>query len=122
MLTDHPIPQAAAAALPFTGPNPRFQPAAYAANRAITDGFRRLAADMGLPAASLAIAWTLHRGPHVLPIPGTRSVAHFRELLRGCEVRLSPDDMARIDAALPPGWAHGDRYAEAQWGGIERYC
>lgn len=122
LLTDHPIPQAVAATLPFTGPNPRFQPAAYHTNRAITDGFRRLSADMGLPAAALAIAWLLRRGPHVLPIPGTRSVSHFRDLLRGCEVQLTPDDLARIDTVLPPGWAHGDRYAEAQWGGIERYC
>ncbi len=122
LLTDHPIPQAVAATLQFLGQNPRFQADAYHANRTITDRFRRLAAEMGLPAASLAIAWVLQRGAHVLPIPGTRSVAHFRELLRGCEVRLGADDLARIDAVLPVGWAHGDRYSEAQWGGIARYC
>ncbi|MDC0458919.1 aldo/keto reductase, partial [Alphaproteobacteria bacterium] len=35
---------------------------------------------------------------------------------------LSPDDMGRIEAALPIGWAHGDRYSDAQWVGPERYC
>lgn len=122
LLTDHPIPQAVAATLPFTGVNPRFQPEAYHANRTLTDGFRRLAADMGLPAAALAIAWTLHRGPHVIPIPGTRSVTHFRDLLRGCDTVLTASDLARIDSVLPSGWAHGDRYAPTQWGGVEQYC
>jgi aryl-alcohol dehydrogenase-like predicted oxidoreductase len=64
----------------------------------------------------------LHQGDHVLPIPGTRSVAHFKELIAAADVMLSPDDLAAIDAVLPVGWAHGDRYAASQWRGIERYC
>lgn len=122
MLTDHPVPQAVAATLSFLGQNPRFQPEAYRANRAISDGFRRLAAEMEVPAAGLAMAWLLHRGEHILPIPGTRSVSHFKELVRGCTLALTPEDMARIEAILPIGWAHGDRYSAAQWSGIERFC
>jgi aryl-alcohol dehydrogenase-like predicted oxidoreductase len=102
--------------------NPRFMEPNYSANIAATDRFRALAADMGEPAAALAIAWLLHQGPHVVPIPGTRSVAHFRELVRGTQISLTPEDLGRIETALPVGWAHGERYAPAQWVGPELYC
>ena len=122
MLTDRPILLDQARALPFLSSAPRFVEPNHSANIAITDRFRALAADMGEPAAALAIAWLLARGDQVIPIPGTRSVAHFRELARGAELRLSDADLAAIDRVLPPGWAHGDRYNEAQSVGPERYC
>jgi aryl-alcohol dehydrogenase-like predicted oxidoreductase len=109
MLTDHPLAPEVIRELPFLKVNPRFMPPNYARNLELTDGFRRLAAEMGLPAAGLAIAWCLARGEHVVPIPGA-------------ETGLGPDDMARIEAVLPVGWAHGDRYSEDQWIGPERYC
>ena len=121
-LTDDPISHAAAMELGFLKVNPRFLHPNYDANIAATDRFRALAAEMGWPAASLAIAWLLHQGDHVLPIPGTRSVAHFRELVRGAEIALTESDLARIEAVLPVGWAHGDRYSTGQWVGPERYC
>ena len=76
---------------------------------------------MGTPAAALAIAWLLARGPGVVPIPGTRSVAHLRELAGGAALALTADDLARVEAVLPVGWAHGDRYSAEQWVGPERY-
>ena len=76
---------------------------------------------MGTSAAALAIAWLMTRSPCVIPIPGTRSPVHLRELAAGTELRLSPEDLARIDAILPVGWAHGDRYSPGQWVGPERY-
>ena len=77
---------------------------------------------MGVAASTLAIAWLMHQDEHILPIPGTRSVAHLQELIAGTELALSDSDLAAIDAILPEGWAHGDRYSVAQWNGIERYC
>ena len=77
LLTDAPPTAEKVAAIEFLAGNPRFQAPNLAANLALTDGFRRLAAEMGTPAASLAIAWVLARGPHVIAIPGTRSVAHL---------------------------------------------
>lgn len=121
LLTDHPMDAAAVAELPFLRENPRFMPPNFAANLAETDRFRALAAEMGVPAAALAIGWVLAQGDHVVPIPGTRSVAHFRELVQGASLVLNADDIARIEAVLPVGWAHGDRYSEAQWIGPERY-
>ncbi|MEX2520876.1 MAG: aldo/keto reductase [Paracoccaceae bacterium] len=122
MLTDRPHLAAAAADLAFLKTNPRFQAPNLAANLMVTDRFRALAADMGRPAASLAIAWLLHQGEHILPIPGTRSTTHLREVVEGAEIALNAEDIARIEAVLPIGWAHGDRYAAAQWEGPERYC
>lgn len=122
LLTDNPLKAEVIPTLPFLSSAPRFMPPNYARNIALTEDWRRLAAEMGTPAAALAIAWCLHRGDHILPIPGTRSVSHFKELLAGTQIALSAADMARIDAALPVGWAHGDRYSDAQWNGPERYC
>lgn len=122
LLTDTPLAKEAVAELPFLSGNPRFMEPNLSANLEITDGFRALAAEMGVPAAALAIAWLLHQGDHVIPIPGTRSVAHFRELVAGCDLALTQADMARIETLLPVGWAHGDRYNADQWNGPERFC
>ena len=120
-LTDAPFPHDKAQGLVFTKANPRFLQPNYAANIAATDRFRALARDRGEPAAALAIAWLIAQGDHVLPIPGTKSPAHFAELVRGTEIDLTPEDIAAIEKVLPVGWAHGDRYSADQWVGPERY-
>lgn len=121
-LTDTPFSRDALEDIPFLKTNPRFIEPNYSANIAAAKPFRDLAAEMGEPAAALAIAWLVAQGDHVIPIPGTKSLPHLRELLRGMALDLSPDDLAAIDTALPVGWAHGDRYNEAQWKGPEKYC
>ena len=122
LLTDNPLPSHNIPNLPFLAGNPRFVEPNLTQNLAITEGFRNLAAEMGISAAGLANAWLLSRGPHVIPIPGTRSVKHLRECVTGAAFTLSETDLARIEAVLPVGWAHGDRYSEEQWIGPERYC
>ncbi|MEL7460900.1 MAG: aldo/keto reductase [Pseudomonadota bacterium] len=121
LLTDRPWGPKRVADIPFIRGNPRFIEPNYSANIAATDRFRALAADMGISAAGLAIAWTRAQGPHVLPIPGTSRPAHLAELLEGVERDLTAEDLARIEAVLPVGWAHGDRYNDVQWRGPERY-
>jgi len=121
ILTDHPLAPEIIPDLPFLKINPRFQAPNYAQNLALTEPLRALAAEMGVPTAGLAIAWCLAQGEHVIPIPGTRSVTHFKELLTGLELDLTEGDLARIAEILPVGWAWGDRYADAQWVGPERY-
>ncbi|KGK78392.1 aldo/keto reductase [Thalassobacter stenotrophicus] len=120
-LTDAPFSHARAQSHAFLANNPRFMEPNYSANITATDRFRRLAADMELPAAALAIAWVISRGEHVLPIPGTKNTAHLAELLRGTEITLTAEDLDRIEAVLPVGWAHGDRYSDVQWQGPERF-
>ncbi|EPX79688.1 aldo/keto reductase [Salipiger mucosus] len=122
LLTDSPIAPGRVPEVAFLAANPRFQQPELGYNLAATDRFRALAAEMGVPAAGLAMAWLLARSGSTIPIPGTRSVEHFRELLAGAEMTLGADDMARIEAVLSVGWCHGDRYTAAQWVGPERYC
>ena len=122
LLTDRPHDEASVAGMPFLHTNPRFIEPNLSRNVAATDSFRALAGDMGVAASTLAIAWLMYQDSHILPIPGTRSVTHFKELVAGAALDLSTDDLAAIDAILPEGWAHGDRYSTAQWNGIERYC
>jgi aryl-alcohol dehydrogenase-like predicted oxidoreductase len=122
LLTDTPPDAARCEASDFLKGNPRFLGKNFLANVSISDGFRRLAAEMGVAAASLAIAWLLHRSPAVIAIPGTRSVDHLKELAAGGTLALSDADLDRIEEVLPLGWAHGDRYSAAQWEGPERYC
>ncbi|WP_172293007.1 aldo/keto reductase [Pseudoruegeria sp. HB172150] len=122
LLTDDPHTPERVETIPFLKSNPRFEPTNLRYNLEITDRFRRLAAALGEPAAALAIAWLISRGDQVIPIPGTRSVRHFRELARGAELKLGASELASIEDVLPVGWAHGDRYNTGQWNGPERYC
>ncbi len=122
LLTDVPFSRERIEGIGFLKTNPRFMEPNFSANMAATGPFRALAAEMGLPAAGLAIAWTIAKGDYVIPIPGTSSPAHLGELLAGANATLTQSDMARVEEVLPVGWAHGDRYNEGQWVGPERYC
>ncbi|MEM6757878.1 MAG: aldo/keto reductase [Pseudomonadota bacterium] len=121
LLTDRPHSYESAQTMGFLKQNPRFMDPHLTANLAYNARFRALAADIGVPAATLAIAWVLHQGEHVMAIPGTRHIDHLQELVQGGEMDLSPDEIRRIEEVLPVGWAHGDRYSQVQWDGPERY-
>lgn len=121
LLTDRPHDAASIAGMPFLTENPRFMEPNLSANLAYNARFRALAGDMGVSAAALAVAWVLHRDEHVIAIPGTRKMEHLKELAAGGELDLTAEDIARINAVLPVGWAHGDRYSAAQWTGPERF-
>lgn len=122
LLTDRPHDADRIQDMPFLKVNPRFMEPNLSANLAYNAQFRVLAADMGVAAAALAIAWVLHQGDHIVAIPGTRNPAHLAELVAGGSIDLTAEDIARIQAVLPLGWAHGDRYSVGQWAGPERYC
>lgn len=112
LLTDRPHQAADIENMSWMRVNPRFIEPNLSANLAYNSEFRALAADLGVAAASLAIAWVLHQGEHLLTIPGTRKVEHLQELVAGGELDLSDEILTRIDQVLPVGWAHGDRYSE----------
>jgi aryl-alcohol dehydrogenase-like predicted oxidoreductase len=96
----------------FRPQQPRFQGENLAANQAIVDRLREVARDKHVTPGQLAIAWVLARGEDVVPIPGTTTRKHLAENLAAAEVVLTSDDLARLDAAVPPGAARGERYAE----------
>ena len=84
-------------------------------------GFLALAKSWGLKPATLAIAWTLAKAPHVVPIPGTRAAAHLEECAAAAEIDLTDAQLAEIERVLPVGFAAGERYSEQQWVGIQKY-
>lgn len=91
----------------FRANHPRFSAENLARN---TDRFaplRGLADTLGVTTAQLALAWILHQGPDVVPIPSTRTPAHLDENLGAAGVVLDADALARIDRIAPPGAAAG---------------
>jgi len=106
----------------FRKNNPRFLEPNYSFNLEAVKPFRAFAADKGVPTAALALAWVLHQGNHLIPIPGTRTAEHLEEDALGTSCTLTPDDLAEIETILPVGFAHGDRYSQSQLIGVERYC
>jgi len=122
LLTDTPHSEENVQTFPFLKSNPRFMEPNLSLNIEASAGFRALAMDMGVKASTLAIAWVLHQGTHILPIPGTRSTGHLKELAKGAELKLSASDLQAINHHLPVGWAYGDRYSADQWAGPEKYC
>ncbi|WP_342239709.1 aldo/keto reductase [Inquilinus sp. OTU3971] len=93
--------------------HPRFQPENFAHNRGLVDRFEALAAEKGCKPSHLALAWLLAQGDDVVAIPGTRSIARLEENLGALQVTLTVEDLARLDAAIPPGAAAGTRYSAA---------
>ena len=120
-LTDKPLSYDFAQSLDFTKVNPRFNKNNYEKNIEISNKFRDYSKDMGLATATLSIAWLLAKDNHIIPIPGTRSVAHLHELAAAMEVDMTDKIISEIENILPLGWAYGDRYSDAQWIGPERY-
>ena len=101
---------------------PRFEEPNFSSNVNLVDEFRKYAADRGTTTIALAVAWTLARGDHLIPIPGTRTSSHLKDCVDGADLNLTSDDLNEIEQILPAGFAHGDRYSVAQWVGAERYC
>jgi aryl-alcohol dehydrogenase-like predicted oxidoreductase len=87
---------------------PRFNGEHLQANLELAEKVKELAADKGITAGQLALAWVLHRGEHVVPIPGTKRVSYLEENLAAADVSLSDEDVQRITEAIPE--ASGDRY------------
>jgi aryl-alcohol dehydrogenase-like predicted oxidoreductase len=91
---------------------PRFQGDNLAANARLVDSLGAIAREKGATAAQLAIAWVLARGEDVIPLIGARTRTRLAEALPALDLKLTAEDLARIDAALPVGAAAGDRYDE----------
>ena len=89
---------------------PRFAPDAYSANLTLLDGYRTIARDVGCTPAQLALAWLLHKGDHIIPIPGTTSVEHLHDDLGAVNVQLDAATMAQLDALINERTVVGSRY------------
>jgi aryl-alcohol dehydrogenase-like predicted oxidoreductase len=89
---------------------PRFQGDNLAANAKLVDTLSAIAQEKGATAAQLAIAWVLARGKDVIPLIGARTRSRLAEALPALELKLTAEDLARIDGAFPVGAVAGDRY------------
>jgi aryl-alcohol dehydrogenase-like predicted oxidoreductase len=105
----------------FRHANPRFQGLNWRRNRERLEAFVALATAWRLKPATLAIAWTLAKAAHVVPIPGSRTAAHLGECAAAAEIDLTDAQLAEIERALPVGFAAGERYSDPQWVGIQKY-
>ena len=106
----------------FRRNNPRFTEPNWSRNRALIAPFKDFARARGWTVPAAALAWVLDRGDHLIPIPGTRSADHLAEWAAADAIALTDADRAEIARLLPAGFAHGDRYSDAQIFGVERYC
>ena len=90
--------------------DPRYQGANYDANMAAVAAVERVAVAHAASAAQVALAWLLAKGPHVVPIPGSKRRVTLNDNAGAAYLVLTADDIAALDAALPPGTTAGDRY------------
>ena len=95
---------------------PRFSGENLRQNLKLADRVKELAAEKGITPGQLALAWVLHRGEHIVPIPGTKRVSYLEENLAAADVVLSDEEVERIAEAVPA--AAGDRYDEAGMRGV----
>ena len=91
---------------------PRFAPDNYAANLQLLTPYKAIAQEVGCTPSQLALAWLLHKGEHIIPIPGTTREAHLMDDLGAVDVRLDASIMARLEALINEKNVTGNRYNE----------
>ena len=94
--------------------HPRFAADNLVRNLELVATIEAVARDKGCTSGQVALAWLLAQGSDIVPIPGTKHAERVDQNLAALDVALSPDEVARLSTALPPGAAAGTRYAEAQ--------
>jgi aryl-alcohol dehydrogenase-like predicted oxidoreductase len=99
---------------------PRFQGENFGKNLDLVREVEAMAREKGVTPSQLALAWVLAQGGDVVPIPGTKRVKYLEENAAAVDVRLSDDDLRRIDAAFPVGAAAGTRYPEGGMKAVNR--
>jgi aryl-alcohol dehydrogenase-like predicted oxidoreductase len=90
---------------------PRFTPENFAANLKLLPAYHALAQEAGCSPSQLALAWLLHQGEHIIPIPGTTSVDHLSDDLAAVNVKLDASLLARLDALINQNTVAGNRYS-----------
>src|SRR4026209_1879064 len=100
--------------------DPRFQGRNFDPNMEAASVVQRLAKEKGATAGQVALAWLLHKGNDIVPIPGTKRRRYLEENVASAALLLSPAEMAKLDAALPPEVVAGPRYNERMMAFIDR--
>jgi len=96
----------------FRRNHPRFQGENLTRNLELVRRIEQLASKKGCKASQLALAWVLAQGELIVPIPGTTRRAHLEDNIAALEVTLTPEDLGRLNEAVPKGATAGDRYSD----------
>ena len=104
----------------FRRNDPRYQGANFDANMQAASAVHGLAARKGVTAAQIALAWLLHKGYDIVPIPGTKRRTYLEENIGAVKVRLAPEEMAELEAALAPEKVSGPRYNPERMRQVDR--
>jgi aryl-alcohol dehydrogenase-like predicted oxidoreductase len=96
----------------FRRSSPRFQGENFQKNLELVDRVKEIANEKGVAASQLALAWLLHQGEDIVPIPGTKRREYLEENVAAVEITLSDEDLRRIEEAAPKGAASGERYTD----------
>jgi aryl-alcohol dehydrogenase-like predicted oxidoreductase len=89
--------------------HPRFQPGNLEHNLQLLARFEALAQEKSVTPAQLALAWLLAQGADIIPIPSSKTRQHLDENLQAIDIKLTREELARLDAIMPPGAAAGSR-------------
>lgn len=100
--------------------DPRYQGENFDANVRAASAVRELATRKGVAPGQIALAWLLHKGPDIVPIPGTKRRTYLEENVGAADVPLSAEEMAELDAALAPEKVSGPRYNAKQMATVDR--
>ena len=100
--------------------DPRYQGENFTANMQAASAVRELGARKGVPAGQIALAWLLHKGQDIVPIPGSKRRQHLEENAGAAAVSLGAEEVALLDAALSPDRVSGPRYNEKQMTLVDR--
>ena len=104
----------------FRRTSPRFQGENFEKNLELVEQVREIAEEKGVMPGQLALAWLLHQGDDIVPIPGTKRRKYLKENAAAAKVTLTEEDLRRIDEVVPKGVAAGERYPEALMRTINR--
>ncbi|GAC1423241.1 MAG: aldo/keto reductase [Ktedonobacteraceae bacterium] len=94
----------------FRRGDPRYQGENFDANMRAAEAVREVARSLGVKPGQVALAWLLHKGPNIVPIPGTKRVKYLEENVAAASVSLDAAQMSTLDDALAPGKVSGPRY------------
>jgi aryl-alcohol dehydrogenase-like predicted oxidoreductase len=100
--------------------DPRYQGENFDANMRAAAVVGDLAAQKGATPAQIALAWLLHKGDDLVPIPGTKRRTYLEENIEAASLPLTAAEIARLDTALPPEVTAGERYSERMMAWIDR--
>jgi aryl-alcohol dehydrogenase-like predicted oxidoreductase len=104
----------------FRRNDPRYQGENFDANVHAASTVRELATRRGVTSGQIALAWLLHKGPDIVPIPGTKRRQYLEENVGAAAVSLSTAEMATLDAALAPEKVSGPHYGAKQMAQVDR--